>query len=196
MPAYTPKPGHVFLRIKRFDKNWATCGIGVIPPAGLAHDPRMKKLCPKLVPGQVIELPENHPLVKKRSRLVEFVDGPEKDEFVRPWVFHSAEEAVLANPSKSRLGPQQILDGLTMREGAIENAPKHRKKAREALAKEQGFGTEQSSGPEPEYEDDAPLESQAEIAKRAQNRAPRDEAHEPAEDAPEPPRRRARRSRD
>ena len=190
----------VFLRIKRFGKEWATCGIGVIPPAGQAHDPRMKKLCPKLVPGQVIELPVTHPLVKKRNRLVEEVDGPEKDEFLRPWVFHSAEEAAMANPSKSRLGPAQILDGLTMRAGAIENAPKHRRKAREKMAKEFGGKTpsELEQEPEPVYdEDDAPMESPEQVAKRAQNRAPRDELPEKAEapEVTETPRRRQRRSR-
>lgn len=201
MPRTTQsEPETVLLRIKRFDKQWATCGVGIVPPPGMAHDPRMKRLCPKLVPGQVIELPVTHPLVKKRSKLVEQVDGPEKDEYVRPWVFHSAEEAALGNPSKSRLGPQQILDGLTLRDGAIENAPKHREKARkEAAGKEQfdrpddGYG-DPADAPEPEYEDVRPI-SEDERVKRSQNRAVREEPEEP-EEAPAPrPRQRSRRSR-
>jgi hypothetical protein len=200
------QPETVFLRIKRFGKEWATCGIGISPPpSGGAYDPRMKKLCPKLVPGQVIELPVTHPLVKKRSKLVEIVDGPEKDEFIRPWVFHSAEEAAMANPSKSRLGPEQILDGLTLREGAIRNAPIRREKARAAAREEDGFETGQPSGPddyeEPEYEDVRPI-SDDELAERSQNRVKRDEyedarpiglADPEPEEADEPPAPRPRR---
>jgi len=198
MPRHTQSEETVLLRIKRFDKAWATCGIGIVPPPGMAHDPRMKRLCPKLVPGQVIELPVNHPLVKKRCKLVEEVDGPEKDEFIRPWVFHSAEEAAMANPSKSRLGPQQILDGLTLREGAVKNAPIHREKARKA-AKEQfdrpddGYG-DPDDLPEPEYED-VRLPDQEELKARSQNRAVRAEPEE-VDDAPKPARRqRSARSR-
>lgn len=201
MPRTTQsEPETVLLRIKRFDKQWATCGIGITPPPGMAHDPRMKRLCPKLVPGQVIELPVTHPLVKKRSKLVEIVDGPEKDEFVRPWVFHSAEEAATANPSKSRLGPQQILDGLTLRDGAIKNAPVRREKARKAALEEfedDDLNNEIVNIPpheEPEYEDVRPI-SEEERLKRSQNRAVREEPQE-VEEAPAPrPRQRSRRSR-
>jgi len=199
MPRHTRSDETVLLRIKRFGKEWATCGIGITPPPGQAHDPRMKRLCPKLVPGQVIELPADHPLVKKRCRLVEEVDGPEKDEFIRPWVFHSAEEAAMANPSKSRLGPEQILGGLTLREGAVKNAPIHREKARKAAAEEYEEG--EPSGPdydddqpEPEYED-VRLPDQEELKARSQNRAVRAEPEE-TEEASKPARRqRASRSR-
>lgn len=199
MPRHTQDEETVLLRIKRFGREWATCGIGITPPPGMAHDPRMKRLCPKLVPGQVIELPVTHPLVKKRCKLVEEVDGPEKDEFIRPWVFHSAEEAAMANPSKSRLGPAQILGGLTLREGAIENAPKHREKARKAAMK--GFEDDKPSGPdydddqpEPEYED-VRLPDQEELKARSQNRAVRAEPEE-VDDTPAPrPRQRSARSR-
>jgi hypothetical protein len=182
MPRTTDSEETVLLRIKRFGKEWATCGIGISPPPGMAHDPRMKRLCPKLVPGQVIELPASHPLVKKRCKLVEEVDGPEKDEFVRPWVFHSAEEAAMANPSKSRLGPSQILDGLTLRDGAIQNAPVRREKARKEAVKEYEDDAlepeyEAPEQPEPEYED-VRLPDQAELKARSQNRAVRDEPEE------------------
>jgi hypothetical protein len=187
MPRTTDSEETVRLRIKRFGKEWATCGIGITPPPGMAHDPRMKRLCPKLVPGQVIELPVSHPLVKKRCKLVEEVDGPEKDEFIRPWTFHSAEEAAKGNPSKSRLGPQQILDGLTLRDGAIQNAPVRREKAR-AKAREE---FEDEDAPEPEYED-VRLPDQAELKARAQNRAVRDEPEEPEEKHARRPRSRRR----
>jgi hypothetical protein len=189
MPRTTDSEETVLLRIKRFGKEWATCGIGITPPPGTAHDPRMKRLCPKLVPGQVIELPVSHPLVKKRCKLVEEVDGPEKDEFIRPWTFHSAEEAAIANPSKSRLGPEQILNGLTLRDGAINNAPVRREKARKAATKD----FEQGSPRDPDYDDDLPepeyedvrLPDPAELKVRSQNRAVRAEP-EPVEDDPAP----------
>lgn len=191
------EPETVFLRIKRYGTNqWATCGIGIMPPPESVGDPRMKRLCPKLVPGQVIELPVTHPLVKKRCRLVEEVDGPEKDEFIRPWVFHSAEEAAKSNPSKSRLGPQQILDGLTLRDGAIRNAPVRREKARKEAFENETWGEPEGvqEQPEPEYEDIRPI-SEDERVKRSQNRAVRDEPEE-VEEAPAPrPRQRSRRSR-
>lgn len=106
----------VLARIRRFGKQWASCGVPVSPPDYLKGDPKAKRLCPKLVPGQVIEVPDNHNLLNQAC--VEIVRGLEADEFERPWAFRNSEEALLANPSKSRLGADQIAAGLTLAEGA------------------------------------------------------------------------------
>lgn len=103
-------------RIRRMGKNWATCGVPVSPPIELRRDPSMTQLCPKLVPGQVIEVPEDHNLLNQEC--VEIVRGLERDEFMRPWVFPTAEAAIMADPSKSMLTADAIASGLALAEGA------------------------------------------------------------------------------
>jgi len=187
----TKKVETVLLRIKRYgDSGWATCGIGVRPPERLVGDPRMKRLCPKLVPGQVIELPTTHPLVKQR-KMVEVVDEPEFDEFIRPWVFRSDQDAAMANPSKSRLGPEQILTGLALSSGAAESQLR-KLETRKAAQKDAGYDPTASfeddgdfyedyeGGPEPDYAigyDDDPeeLETEEQVAERASNKVLREE---------------------
>ncbi len=106
----------VKVRIKRMGKQWASCGIPVSPPENMRSNPGIKRLCPKLVPGQVIEVPDTHNLLNQDC--VEIVRRLEPDEFLRPWVFRSAEDATMANPTKSRMGAQAIANGLNLAEGA------------------------------------------------------------------------------
>ena len=161
----------VLIRIKRMGDQFSTCGIGIRPPERFVGNPSMKRLCPKLVPGQCVELPVTHPLVRKKSKHIEIVLEPEVDEVIRPWVFKSAEDAALANPSKSKLTPDQILQGLTLTEGAIGNAPEHRKK----------FQDEHRDDDDDDFYDDddedfeEDLESDDVVAKRASNRVMREE---------------------
>lgn len=103
-------------RIRRMGKNWASCGVPVSPPIEMRRDPSMTQLCPKLVPGQVIEVPEDHNLLNQEC--VEIVRGLERDEFMRPWVFPTAEAAIMADPSKSMLTADAIASGLALAEGA------------------------------------------------------------------------------
>lgn len=112
----------VRVRIKRMGKQWAACGVPVYPPPHLQGKPSAKRLCPKLVPGQVIEVPDDHNLINQDC--VEVVRRIEKDEFLRPWAFKSAEEALMANPSKSRLGADQIANGLNLAAGARDKGRK------------------------------------------------------------------------
>lgn len=167
-------------RIKRFGASgWATCGIGVRPPEPLVGDPRMKKLCPKLVPGQVIELPRNHPLLKNR-KLIEEVDGLDDDEFLRPWVFKTAEQAVAANPSKSRQGADQIAAGLALTEGAQEHQARKLVKRKQAVAELEddidGYSGVGDDYGEPDFANDEgeELEDEVTVAKRAKNSVSRD----------------------
>ncbi|MFA5996170.1 MAG: hypothetical protein WC790_00385 [Candidatus Paceibacterota bacterium] len=104
-------------------KQWATCGIGIRPPEHLIGDPRIKKLCPKLVPGQVVELPSDHNLLNN-SELVETVSKLQHDEFMRPWVFDSVEAAARANPSLSGLSAEAIAQGLALTMGATRTQAK------------------------------------------------------------------------
>jgi hypothetical protein len=176
----------VRIRIKRFGKNWATCGVGVRPPENLVGDPRMKRLCPKLVPGQVIELPADHSLLTQR-KLIERVDGPEHDEFMRPWVFKTAADAGMANPSKSRLGVDQIMTGLALADGAINNQGR-KKAARDAAKEAEDYDDE----PQPDFEDEVELEEledEKTVAKRARNSVSRKIKKEavPIEDDEEDP---------
>jgi hypothetical protein len=204
----------VRIRIKRFGKNWATCGVGVRPPEHLVGDPRMKRLCPKLVPGQVIELPADHSLLTQR-KLIERVDGPEHDEFMRPWVFKTAADAGMANPSKSRLGVDQIMTGLALADGAINNQGR---KLEERKALQDDYRDSRPSHedkvfnenePQPEYEDEEleELEDEKTVAKRARNSVSRkikteavpiedDEEDPPAPPVRTPARRRRRATSD
>lgn len=197
----------ILIRIKRYGAGgWATCGVGVRPPEHLVGEPSMKRLCPKLVPGQCIELPVGHPLLKQ-TKLIERVDEPEDDEFVRPWVFNTAEEAAMADPSRSRMGADQIRDGLALADGAIEGRAREHKK----LVKEQKASKRKKAPVEPEeydepdedpiYGDDGDepdFESEDEVATRASNRVKRsvkDEARPVEDDEDEAPAPRKRASR-
>lgn len=106
----------VLVRIKRFGTGqhtqFATCGVGIMPPADRVDEEGIFLLCPKLVPGQVVELPADHELIDHPT--VEVVRSVAADEFLRPWVFESATDAEMANPSKSGLSVEQIKDGLAM----------------------------------------------------------------------------------
>lgn len=106
-------------RIKRMGDMFAACGVGVRPPEDMVGTPGIKKLCPKLVPGQVIEVPANHNLL--RQKCVEIVRDVERDEILRPWVFKSAADALMANPSKSRLGAEAIQASLALSQGAVDH---------------------------------------------------------------------------
>ena len=115
----SPKEGFVFVRIRRMDLQWSTCGIGIMPPPERRGEEGILTLCAKLVPGQVVALPANHDLT--RHMKCEIVRGPERDEFVRPWVFDSQEHAIMADPSRSQLSASQIADGLNLIAGAVHN---------------------------------------------------------------------------
>lgn len=159
----------VRLRIRRMGAQFATCGIGVRPPEHLVKDPTMKRLCPKLVPGQVIDLPRSHPLAhKSKSKMIEHVEDLEDDEILRPWVFKSPEAAIAANPAKSRISIEEIRNGLAMTEGAhATSREKTRQRHEEDLHDDDRDEPEES-----DYEDE--LESDDEVAERASNRVSRD----------------------
>ncbi len=116
------------VRIKRMGNQFLSCGIMLRPPAKLIDKPNIKRLCPKLVPGQVVELPEDHNALNQDC--IEIVRKVQDDEILRPWVFDNPEDALMANPSKSRLSHDDIVSGLAMAEGAVANADEHREKAR------------------------------------------------------------------
>lgn len=171
-------------------------------------DPSMKRRCPKLVPGQVIELPANHNLARQPS--IEIVRRVEKDEVLRPWVYDSAEDAVIGNPNKSRLSPDQIEAGLSMSAGAIANRESEyteRQKARSAtkpvldhVDEPEDEDDETGSVDEPEDDEEDESEDEEANAKRSRNRATPDvykDAKPIVEDEPEvkPAVRRGRRSR-
>lgn len=109
--------GTVLVRIRRMGDQWATCGIGLLPPSNMMGDPSMKRRCAKLVPGQVVRLPDDHPTLQN-TKLVEIVTGLDDDEFMRPWVFSSAEAAKAADPSLSGMSAEHIAAGLAHTEGA------------------------------------------------------------------------------
>lgn len=148
-------------RIKRMGKQFASCGIPVYPPVDMLGEPGLKRRCTKLVPGQVIDLPADHNLANQEC--IEQVRRVQPDEILRPWVFATPDEAMAANPNKSKLTHSQIVDGLAMAEGAISNADKNREKTRAIRDAEEGE--------ELEIEE---LESEARIARRAQNRQRQD----------------------
>jgi hypothetical protein len=144
------------------------------------------------VPGQVIELPANHNLTRQPA--IEFVRRIEKDEILRPWVYDTAEDAILGNPHKSRLSTDQIEAGLAMSEGAIANRAhelEDRERARSALGQKPVLDDDED---EVVSEEDA-YEDEADNAKRSRNRTPSaiyDDA-KPVEDEPAKPARRGRR---
>jgi hypothetical protein len=107
----------VMVRIRRMGEQWATCGIGIRPPESETRNPSMKGRCAKLVPGQVVELPRGHSILRN-SKLVEIVDEPAEDEFLRPWVFSSIEAAHQADPSLSHMSAENIASALALTEGA------------------------------------------------------------------------------
>lgn len=116
------------VRIKRFGNQFASCGIAIRPPENRAYEPGIKRLCPKLVPGQVVELPENHNALNQEC--IEVVKKVRDDEILRPWVYRNAEHALQGNPFKAKFSPDDIAEGLAMAKGAVDNADKYREKAR------------------------------------------------------------------
>ncbi len=153
----------VMARIKRMGKQWASCGVPVRPPEDRIHEANIKRLCPKLVPGQVIKVPSDHNLLNQDC--VEIVRRVENDEFMRPWVFKSADEATLANPTKSRLGAAQIAMGLNMAAGAQDKG----RKALEARLEAQDAA--EDADDDDFYE--APRTRRAREPENARSRAPR-----------------------
>ncbi len=147
-------------RIKRFGNQFASCGIPVRPPENLVGSPGIKRRCPKLVPGQVIELPDDHTLFDQEC--IEIVRRVGHDEIKRPWVFATADDAMRANPNKARLSHDQIQNGLLMAEGAIEHADLNREKTRKQNAKRQP--AEEFDGEEIE------LEPEEKVSQRSRNR--------------------------
>jgi hypothetical protein len=154
----------VMVRIKRMGKQWATCGVPVSPPPELKGKPNAKALCPKLVPGQVIEVPITHNLLNQDC--VEQVRRVEPDEFRRPWAFNSAEEAKMANPTKSKLGADQITMGLSLAEGA-------QRKGRKALAEREAARVQAGIHSPEQAEEDADIAELERMlaAKKAAKRA-------------------------
>lgn len=151
-------------RIKRFGNQFASCGIPVRPPENLIGTPGIKRRCPKLVPGQVIELPDDHSLFDQEC--IEIVRRVGHDEIKRPWVFATADDAMRANPNKARLSHDQIQNGLLMAEGAIEHADANREKTRKRNAKRQ----EAEQFDDAEYE----LEPEERVSQRSRNRVSED----------------------
>lgn len=157
LSAYNPRKGFVFVRIRRMGAQFATCGVGIMPPKDRMHEPGILDLATKLVPGQVVELPSDHDLTS--HPVCELVRGPEADEFIRPWVFESAEEAVMADPSRSGLDANQIANGLALTRGATY-------KQREALEERQRVAREIYDDENEEPVQDFPDEN----LRRSQNR--------------------------
>lgn len=193
----------VHVRLRRMLKQWASCGMTLRPPEHLVGTPGIKALCPKLVPGQVVELPMDHPILKEGNRdRIEIVVGPARDEVVRPWVYTTVEAAVAGNPSKARHGDAAVLESATLTEAAIENAPKRRKKAQAKAAKaaeeltEDDFADDDEDALPPEDdEDDAVDAFDDDYEPDVANKHVRDE-DEDEEEVPAPPkRRRATRTR-
>lgn len=107
------------IRIRRLGDHFISCGVFFAPPPGTRPD-----LCPKLVPGQVMEVPDDHQLLvdEKADALVEVVRRPAKDEFLRPIVFDTPEAAWMADPSHSGMHADQIREGLALMEAAKASA--------------------------------------------------------------------------
>jgi hypothetical protein len=103
------------IRIRRMGGHFLTCGMNIGTPPGVDHV-SVSGRCPQIVPGQLVEVPDDHWTLD--SPLLEIVRRPQADEFVRPWVFDSAESAVKANPSTSNLTVDQIREMLDMVDGA------------------------------------------------------------------------------
>lgn len=148
---------NVLVRIKRMGDQWATCGIGVEAPADMKDRENVYDLCTKLVPGQCIRLPDTHRLA--RHHLCEVVRRPEKDEFERPWVFKTAEHAMLADPSRAGLSADEIINALAMLDGAREHAEaaaESRFRERDNASRDHGFyvAENDSEGEEPDDDDD------------------------------------------
>lgn len=142
----------------------------------------MKYLCGKLVPGQVVRLPANHSTLKN-TKLVEIVTRLEDDEFERPWVFDSIEQAKMSDPSLSNLPVEQIMSGLALTQGTA--ASQRRKlEEREAAKLAEAEGEDDEDGETvdssaEELDDEALLPiSERERQKRASNRLTLDEKEE------------------
>lgn len=114
-------PKTVLARIKRFGNQFASCGVPLRPSNGLRV---AKALCPKLVPGQVVELPEDSNTLMQDC--IEVVRKVQSDEILRPVVFRTPEEAVMADPSRSGMRVDDIRAALQFAEGAKLNRRKFR----------------------------------------------------------------------
>ncbi len=144
-------------RIKRFGNQFASCGVPLRPPPELIGHPSAKRLCPKLVPGQVVDLPEGHRI--EDNELCERVRRVERDEILRPWVFATAEDAKMANPSRSLLSVDAIEAGLALAEGAIEKRARdyqerEARRAEHAVQSTRARVAEVGDGDEPLDDDD------------------------------------------
>lgn len=177
----------VLARIRRMGKQWASCGIPVRPPEHLLSNPTIKRRCPKLVPGQVIEVPRDHNLLNQDA--VEIVRKVERDEFKRPWVFSSAEAAAMADPTRSRMGADQIAAGLALAEGAQRKGLKaleerEANKARADLDEEQRDEMDRvarqrdARGGNDSRELDEPEDDEDDYEPTTQNRVSKEEAEE------------------
>lgn len=164
------------VRIRRMGDQWSSCGVFFTLPAGVKYP-----ICPKLVPGQVMEVPEGHELLE--CDLIETVRKPAKDEFIRPMVFRTVEDAVMADPSKSKLGIEAIRQGIALISSAVETAQARRAKTLAVLEDEQD---------EDEDEDTAELTAAAGRASNTALRSIYDHATPVEDDAPEPPAARGR----
>jgi len=98
---------------------FATCGIGIRPPDDRINESGINELCPKLVPGQVVEVPEGHNIINQAS--IEIVQRIEKDEILRPIVFPDGETADMADPSKRKLGIEAIRERMAMLTSAVDH---------------------------------------------------------------------------
>ncbi len=107
----------VYIRIKRFGDQWAACGIPLAPPKNRRHEPNIKYLCPKLVPGQVVAVDSDSNTLKQRC--IEIVHQLEEDEIVRPLVFNSVDDAIRANPSSANFDPKNISNGMNLLQTSI-----------------------------------------------------------------------------
>lgn len=154
----------VMVRIKRMGAQWASCGVPVSPPEDMKGRPQIKRLCPKLVPGQVIKVPSDHNLLNQEA--VERVRSLMPDEFLRPWVFKDAESAAMANPSKSRLGVAAIATGLALADGAqrkgLAAMAEREENARRAMLDEHERISGRKFEQDPDPEDDDGEESDSE----------------------------------
>jgi hypothetical protein len=114
------------VRIKRMGDQFATVGIGLGVPPDVSRDspdyPDIAARAAKLAPGQVVELPADHFLLKPLHKCLERVDGVEQDEVLRPWVFPDMESAIGANPWKSNMTREQVAESLALSAGAVERA--------------------------------------------------------------------------
>src|SRR5258705_1914184 len=156
------------VRIRRMGDQWISCGVFFPRPPGV-H----RTLCPKLVHGQVMEVPDDHEILNY-EHLIEVVAKPAKDEFLRPLVFDTPENALMADPSVSGVGIEAIQQHVAMVAGAV----KHRRKQRaELLGEDDDKKDDREGGTEGTFEDEAGP-TNAERAANAALRSVREHARE------------------